>query len=161
MRQRQIIAPALCAVEKLAWESRRTARKRIFRRLVEDLDEDSLRMLDSLLVVPEGEDETPLNRIRRPPGPPSPKNFKEILDRLNFVRSLGLPGDAGRNVHNNRLTRLAREGAKTTPQHLRRFDPLRRRATLVAYLTERSAELSDLALDECCQDQAHSSLILP
>ena len=147
MRRREILAPALYAVERLAWETRHRAQQRVFAKLVADLEDEQLERLDSLVVVPEGEDETPLNRLRRPPGPPSPKNFKDVLDRLNFIRSLGLPEDAGSGVHHNRLTRLAREGAKTTPQHLRRFDPLRRRATLVAYLTERSAELSDLALE--------------
>ena len=83
-----------------------------------------------LLVIPEA-------RLRRPPGPPSPKNFKDALGRLNFVRSLGLAQNVGAGVHHNRLSR---EGAKTTPQHLKRFDPLRRRATLVAYLSERGAE---------------------
>ena len=147
MRRREIIAPALYAVERLAWETRRRAQARVFGRFVADLEDEQLERLDSLLVVPDGEEETPLNRLRRPPGPPSPKNFKDVLDRLRFIRSLGLPDDASRDVHHNRLTRLAREGAKTTPQHLRRFDPIRRRATLVAYLTERSAELSDLALE--------------
>ncbi|MDP9424737.1 MAG: DUF4158 domain-containing protein [Actinomycetota bacterium] len=147
MRRREIVAPALSTTERLAWETRRRAQGWVFRRLVADLDEERLRRLDSLLVVPEGEDETPLNRVRRPPGPPSPKNFKDVLDRLAFVRSLGLPENAGAGVHHNRLARLAREGAKTTPQHLRRFDPLRRRATLVAYLSGRAAELSDVALE--------------
>ena len=147
LRRRGIVAPALSTAERLAWEARRRAQQAVFGKLVADLDEEQLGRLDSLLVVPEGEDETPLNRIRRPPGPPSPKNFKDVLDRLNFVRSLGFPQGAGGDVHHNRLSRLAREGAKTTPQHLRRFDPLRRCATLVAYLSERSAELSDLALE--------------
>lgn len=147
MRRREIIFPALYAVERLAWENRRRAQERVFGRFVEKLTEDRLERVDALLVVPEGKEETPLNRLRHPPGPPSPKNFKEVLDWLKFIRSLGLPEDAGAGVHHNRLTRLAREGAKTTPQHLRRFDPFRRRATLVAYLSERSAELSDLALE--------------
>ena len=147
MRNRQIIAPALYTVERLSWETRRRAQERVFGRFVEYFGEEQLERFDALLVVPDGGDETPLNRLRQPPGPPSPKNFKDVLDRLQFVRSLGLPEDAATGVHHNRLTRLAREGAKTTPQHLRRFDPLRRRATLVAYLTERSAELSDLALE--------------
>ncbi len=144
MRERRIVAST---VERLAWETRRRARGYVFRRLLADLGGERLEKLDLLLVMPDGKDETPLNRIRRPPGPPSPKNFKDVLDRLTFVRSLGLPEDAGGGVHHSRLTRLAREGAKTTPQHLRRFDTLRRRATFVAYLTERSAELSDLALE--------------
>ncbi len=147
MRRREIIAPAISSVERLAWETRRRAQERVFGRLVGALVDAQLERLDSLLVVPEGEDETLLNRVRRPPGPPSPKNFKDVLDCLTFVRSLGLPEDVGRNVHHNCLARLAKEGAKTTPQHLRRFDTLRRRATLVAYLSERSAELSDVALE--------------
>ena len=147
MRRRAIVAPALSTTERLAWETRRRAQQSVFRKLVSDLDEERLGRLDSLLAVPEGGGETPLNVIRRPPGPPSPKNLKDVLDRLTFVRSLGLPEDAGGGIHHNRLSRLAREGEKTTPQHLARFDPSRRRATLVAYLSERSAELSDLALE--------------
>ncbi len=147
MRRRGIVAPALSAVERLTWETRRRAQESVFRKLLAGLDEEWLEGLDALLVVPDGGDETPLNRVRRPPGPPSPQSFKDVLDRLAFVRSLGLPEDAGAGVHHNRLSRLAREGAKTTPQHLRRFDPLRRHATLVAYLAERAAELSDLALE--------------
>jgi hypothetical protein len=119
MRRRGIVTPALSTTERLAWEARRRAQGSVLRRLVRDLDVGQLEGLDSLLVVPEGEDETPLNRVRRPPGPPSPKSFKDVLDRLTFVRSLGLPEDAGAGAHHNRLTRLAREGAKTSPQHLR------------------------------------------
>jgi hypothetical protein len=123
------------------------AEGRLRQRLIAGLGGEQLERLDSLLVVPDGEDETPLNRLRRPPGPPSPRNFKEVLERLECIRSLGLPEDVGKAVHQNRLMLLAREGAKITPQHLRRFDPLRRRATLVAYLIERAAGLSDLALE--------------
>jgi TnpA family transposase len=146
MRARGIVIPAIYAVERLGWEVRNRARRAVFAQLVDGLAEEQLESLDELLVVPEAEAETPLGWLRRPPGPPSAKSFKEVLQRLEFVRSLGLPEDVGRTIHHNRLTRLAREGAKTTPQHLRRFDPLRRHATLVAYLSERSAELSDLAL---------------
>ena len=134
-------------MKHLGWEARNKARRAVFERLTGGLSREQLQNLDELLLVPEGEGETPLNWLERPPGPPSAKNFKEVIGRLEFLRSLGLPTDKGKNVHHNRLTRLAREGAKTTPQHLRRFDPLRRRATLVAYLTERSAELSDETLE--------------
>ena len=85
MRRREILAPALYAVERLAWETRHRAQQRVFAKLVADLEDEQLERLDSLVVVPEGEDETPLNRLRRPPGPPSPKNFKDVLDRLNFM----------------------------------------------------------------------------
>ncbi|MDP9458580.1 MAG: DUF4158 domain-containing protein [Actinomycetota bacterium] len=63
MRRREIVSPAVHTVERLAWETRRRAQEKIFGGLVGGLEEERLEKLDSLLVVPEGEDETPLNRI--------------------------------------------------------------------------------------------------
>jgi hypothetical protein len=81
------------------------------------------------------------------PGLRPPKNFHKVLERLWFIRSLELPANAGEGIHHNRLIQLAREGQKTTPQHLRRFDAAHRQAALVAYLTERAGSLADEALD--------------
>lgn len=50
-------------------------------------------------------------------------------------------------IHANRLRRLAHEGEQYTPQFLERFDPLRRYATLVAYLLDMTATLTDTALE--------------
>ena len=85
--------------------------------------------------------------LRKPPGAPDPKNFHKVLDRLWFVCSLDLAANAGEETHNNRLLLLAREGQKTTLQHLRRFDSLPRHATIVAYLSERARSLADESLD--------------
>ena len=147
MRARAIVSPAIATVEELCWEARREARGSVLRRLTEGLSPEARARLDGLLVVPPGETRAPLIWLREPPSAPGPKNFHKIVDRLGFVRSLGLPPDAGGGIHNNRLAQLAREGAKTTPQHLRRLDPDRRHATLVANLTQRAATLADEALD--------------
>lgn len=95
MRHRRIVAPTLSSVERLAWETRCRAQDRVFGRLVEGLRDGQLEELDRLLSVPDGEDETPLNRVRRPPGPPSPKNFSEedrgaaaqVMDDRGSVRA--------------------------------------------------------------------------
>src|SRR5215207_3627920 len=108
MRTRNIVAPALYAVERLGWEVRNKARRAVFARLTGGLSREQLHDLDELLLVQEGRDETPLNWLRRPPGPPSAKNFKEVLGRLEFLRSLELPADMSKSVHHNRLIRLAR-----------------------------------------------------
>ena len=134
-------------MEELCWEVRREARESVLRRLTENLSPEARARLDGLLVVPPGEIRAPLIWLREPPSAPGPKNFHKIVDRLEFVRSLGLPPDAKGGIRNSRLAQLAREGAKTTPQHLRRFDPDHRHATLVAYLAERTATLADEALD--------------
>ncbi len=147
MRARGIVSPAITSVEELCWEVRRDARESVLRRLTADLQPELRGRLDGLLEVPPGESRAPLIWLREPPSSPGPKNFHKIVDKLDFVRALGLPPDPGVGIHNNRLSQLAREGAKTTPQHLRRFDADHRHATLVAYLSERAATLADEALD--------------
>ena len=147
MRAGGIVSPAIATLEELCWEARREARGSVLGRLTEGLSPQARARLDGLLVVPPGETRAPLIWLREPPSAPGPKNFHKIIDRLGFVRSLGLPSDSGGGIHNNRLAQLTREGAKTTPQHLRRLDPDHRHATLVAYLTERAATLADEALD--------------
>ena len=70
-----------------------------------------------------------------------------MIERLRFIRSFGLDPLLARQVHANRLRRLAHEGEQYTPQFLVRFDPLRRYATLVAYLLDMAATLTDTALE--------------
>lgn len=151
MRARAIVSPAITTVEELCWKARREARESVQRKLTNDLSPEMRRRLDELLEVPPGESRAPLIWLREPPSSPGPKNFHKIVYKLDFVRDLWLPPDPGGDpeggIHNNRLSQLAREGAKTTPQHLRRFDPDHRHATLVAYLSERTATLADEALD--------------
>jgi len=59
----------------------------------------------------------------------------------------GLNADVARQVHQTRLVRLAREGARYSPQFLQRLGPERRYATLVAFLLETSASLTDEAIE--------------
>jgi hypothetical protein len=70
-----------------------------------------------------------------------------LAERLQTIRAFGLPADVGRQVHQTRLVRLAREGARYSPQFLQRFGPERRYATLVAFLLETSASLTDEAIE--------------
>jgi hypothetical protein len=84
---------------------------------------------------------------REPPGPAKPSSFLKVIERLRYIRSFGLDPLLARRVHANRLRRLAHEGEQYTPQFLERFDPLRRYATLVAYLLDMTATLTDTALE--------------
>jgi hypothetical protein len=70
-----------------------------------------------------------------------------LTKRIHTIRALGLNRDVARRVHQTRLARLAREGARYSPQFLQRFSPERRYATLVAFLLETSASLTDQALE--------------
>ena len=150
LRARRIVAPALSTVERLGWETRRRAQRLVFARLTAGLTESQRHALDALLVTPPGSGRgaraVPLTDLRQPPGRPTPATFLRLVTRLQRIRALGLDPAAARGVHQNRLLRLAREGARYSPYFLQRFPPERRYATLVAFLLEAGAGLTDQAL---------------
>ena len=147
MRERKILAPALSTVERLAWETRRRAERLVFVRLTAALTGPQRAQLDSLLVVQPGARMTPLATLRQPPRRPTPATFMGLAERLQMIRAIGLDPEVTRKVHPTRLLRLAREGARYSPQFLQRFSPERRYATLVAFLLETSANFTDEAIE--------------
>jgi TnpA family transposase len=147
MRVRKIVAPALYQVERLAWETRRRAERQMFQRLTASLTPEQCAQLDTLLTVPPERSQTVLVWLRQPPGKPAPATILKLIDRLNAIRALGLDHTLAQQIHQNWLRKLAREGARYTPSFLARFDGPRRYATLVAFLLESAATLTDQILD--------------
>jgi TnpA family transposase len=103
--------------------------------------------LDALLSSRDGSKQTSLAWLRQPAGAPSARNLLTHVERLHALRNIGLSTETGRNVRQNHLLRLAREGAQTTAYHLRDFEAERRYATLVAILLDTEATLTDEILD--------------
>jgi TnpA family transposase len=147
MRSRKIIIPALSTVERLGWETRRRAQRQVYRQLTEGLTDLQRTQLKALLTVPAASRQTILAWLRQPPGTASPANFNQVIERLEWIRSLSLDPQVAAQVHHNRLQQMAREGAHTTAQRLVRFHDDRRDATLVAFLLLTAEELTDAALD--------------
>src|SRR6266571_4319061 len=147
MRDRQIIIPGITTVERLGWEVRRRAQRQVFRLLTEGLTDLQRTQLQALLTVPAASRQTLLVWLRQPPGAASPANFLKVVERLRWIRELGLDPQVTSRVHQNRLQQLAREGARMTAQRLGEFDVARRDATLVAFLLATAEDLVDQALD--------------
>ena len=63
------------------------------------------------------------------------------------MEALTLPAGIEREVHQNRLLKLAREGGQMTAQHVRELEPARRHATLVAAVLEARATVIDEIVD--------------
>lgn len=90
---------------------------------------------------------TPLSWLREPSGAATPSSMLKVIERLQAIRAFGLNPALDQSVHAHRLRQLAREGEKYSPQALARFEPLRRYATLAAYLLDLSARLTDTTLE--------------
>jgi Domain of unknown function (DUF4158) len=147
LRADRIIVPPARVIDRCCAEAVARGTRLFYRRLTEGLDADQRRRVDHLLLPREETRTLLLTWLRQPPGEAKARNILTHLDRLQAMRSLGLPADLERAVHQSRLTQLAREGAQMSAQHLRDLEDLRRYATLVAVLLDTQATVIDQILD--------------
>lgn len=147
LRQRRILAPTLPVLDRLASVVRHRARREAYRALTVDLTPGQRVRLDELLDPCPNSRQTRLGWLRQPGGAPNPGNILKVIERLSFLRQLGIPDEWARRVHQNRLLQTAREGANTDVAHLREFGEDRRHATLVAVVLDTMATLTDEALE--------------
>ena len=146
LRRRRILMPSIAELERLVAACRHQARRRTYEVLTFQLNDAQRDALDALL---RPQDETRLTRlgwIRESMGAPSPAQILKRLDRLRALRSIGIPSDWARKVHQNRLLQMARQAATMNVWHLRQLEPIRRYATLVAVVLETIEMLSDQIL---------------
>jgi len=148
IRQRRIIVPPLTVLERLCAEVSSRAQDQLFETLTTSLTPSQHRQLDGLLVPRPGTLHTTFSWLRQSSGAANARQVLLLLKKLKTIRELRLPANLGQLIHQNRLLQLAREGGQTTSQHFRRFDPLRRHATLVAVLLESTATITDEILDK-------------
>ncbi len=147
LRKQKIILPAMQrTIERMVWESRNRAEKRIFKFLNNSLTEWQKEKLDSLIDLFEEKDKTPLAWLREMPGQSSPEAFLKIIKKLEYLRELKLSININA-IHPTRLIQLSRMGARYEPYSLRRFKEDKRYAILVAYLLNLSQDLIDLAIE--------------
>ena len=147
LRSQSILLPSVGVVERICAEAVTRGNRRFFTSLTERLTEQHRLRLDALLSPRDGSKASALAWLRQSPSAPNAKHILEHMDRLTLLRALSLPDGIERQVHQNRLLKLAREGGQMTSQHLRDLEPARRYATLVAVALEAQATLTDETID--------------
>ena len=147
LRQRHIILPTLAVIERACAEAVTRANRRIYRTLLEQLQPHHKRGLDNLLHVTPDTNVTWLMWLRQSPLKPNSRHMRQHIERLKIFQSLALPDGVGRQIHQNRLLKMAREGAQMQPYDLAKFEDERRYATLVALAIEGMATVIDELID--------------
>lgn len=147
LRQQRIILPAWTVVDRACSEAVTQANRRIYRTLIEPLDDRHRRALDNLLNVTPDSNLTWLAWLRQSPRKPNSRYMREHIERLKVFQSLALPDGLGRQIHQNRLLKMAREGAQMQPSDLAKFENGRRYATLAALAVEGMATVTDELVD--------------
>lgn len=130
--KQKILAPGTATFKTICSEAATEGTREVYNRLLAGCDESLFDKLDQLLTVREQSASSTFAWLIEPSGKPTPSQIVKHLKRLDCIDSLGLPQDADRRIHQNRLRKLAREGRQMSTQHLRNFEKRRRYATLVA-----------------------------
>jgi TnpA family transposase len=147
LRRRRVLVPPVPSLERIVAGVLTRAARETFDALTNQLKIATLERLDALLERRDGDRISTLAWLRKPAPATSAKSFAGLIERLEEIRAFGLDPSLARSVHQNRLRVMAREGRQFAAHHLRDLEPLRRRATLVATLLDRSETLTDELLD--------------
>ncbi|KJS39356.1 MAG: transposase [Rhodospirillaceae bacterium BRH_c57] len=146
LRQRNILLPAATVLERIALTARAMARKQAHKALIAGLTEDQRQTLDALLSVTDAKGRTAMAWLREWSEAPTQKNLGTLIERLANIRALDIGADREQRIHRARYMAIARETAIVSAQHLSRFDDRRRLATLVVFVREMEAILTDAGI---------------
>lgn len=147
LRRKSVILPVIDTIERICSEAITRANRRLHAALADPLSAEHRKRLDDLLRRRENGRMTRLAWLRQSPAKPNSRHMLEHIERLKVWHELDLPVGIERQVHQNRLLKIAREGGQMTPADLAKFEPQRRYATLVAVAVEGMATVTDEVID--------------
>jgi hypothetical protein len=123
LRAECVLIPAATVLERIGLAARVRARKRVFQVLAEGLTSTTREALESLLMFDPAVRRSRFAWLRDYAEAPAPSNLLGLLDRLEYVRGLGIDAACARRIHPTRLGRLLAEAAIMTVQHIADLEP--------------------------------------
>ena len=122
------------------------ARQRVFQALAEGLTCAAHDAVEELLTFEPAVGPSRFAWLRDYAESSAPTNLLALLDRLEYVRGLGIDAARARRIHPARLARLRTEAAVMTVQHIADLEPACRTAVLVTQIADLEAQLADATL---------------
>ncbi|MDA2656194.1 Tn3 family transposase [Bacillus cereus] len=149
LRKNKIILPAITTLERMVWEARAMAEKKLFNTVSQSLTIEQKEKLEEIITSqhPSESNKTILGWLKEPPGHPSPETFLKIIERLEYIREIELETVKISHLHRNRLLQLSRLGSRYEPYAFRDFQENKRYSILTVYLLNLTQELTDKAFE--------------
>ena len=146
LRRRKILVPRIQVLERLVTAVRVKADQQTYAMLDLALS-DAKERAEALLTVQKGQGISRYAWLKQQVGAPKPKNVSLLLDKLALVRTFPVQSNIRSFLPQSRLSHLAEEGRRLSAHNLLDFEPVRRRATVMARLLDLSETLTDAVLD--------------
>ncbi|WP_047981746.1 Tn3 family transposase [Ornithinibacillus contaminans] len=149
LRKNKIILPAITTLERIVWEAREMAEKKLFNTVSQSLTNKQKEKLEEIITSqhPIESNKTILGWLKEPPGHPSPETFLKVIERLEYIRGIELETVQISHLHRNRLLQLSRLGSRYEPYAFRDFQENKRYSILAIYLLHLTQELTDKAFE--------------
>src|SRR5260370_37554318 len=144
---RKVLLPGASVLERLISSVREHASRRLWQLLSASPTPPQRAWLETLLEVPVGERQPPLDRLRRGPTRVSGPALVDALHRVEAIRLFKMEHLDLSFVPRGRLIAPARHATTALVQHLRHLVQDRRIATLLAFTSTYLAVVHDDALD--------------
>lgn len=146
LRQQRFILPSADTLERAGLAGRARARKAAAARIVESMSDAELVRIDDLIVNSSDFGMTPLAWLRNFEEAPTTANINGLLERLRYVRGIGIDAAIATKIPEFRFAQFMREGRAAPAFLLSDYSPNRRRATLIAAMIDLDSRLADAAI---------------
>ncbi len=147
LRAAGILLPAMSTIERAGIAGRARARKQAALAMLAPVSAGQLEALEGLFVPDAPDGATRLTWLKTIPIAAKADHIRQILDRLKFVRQIGISAEAASAVHADRYRQFVREGRVSASYMIERYATARRHATLVAFLIDIEERLTDAAVE--------------
>lgn len=144
---RKVLLPGVSVLERVVSSVREHATMRLWQRLAQLPTPRQVTLLETLLVVPEGEQQTHLDRLRRAPTRVSSPALVQALHRVDAIRLFEMEHLDLSFVPKGRVKALAHYAATALVYNLCQLAQDHRIATLLAFAHTYLAVVHDDALD--------------
>jgi TnpA family transposase len=147
IRQQKIALPNISTIERVAIAGRARARKQAYHAMSIVLSPEQLAVIDNIFDENPDQNMSYLSWLKAMPVAVKPDHIREILARLQFVRSIEIDPTVAENVHINRYRQFVSEGRASASYMIERYISSRRRAIVIAFLIDVEARLTDAAIE--------------
>ena len=146
-RRTQTILPGVTVIERLCADALVAAERRIESRIVSRLSKDSQEQLDALLAEMVDYKISRFVWLRQFEVGSNSAGASRLLDKLEFLRALGLSPEVLDGIPPHRITRLRRQGERYFADGLRDITSDRRLAILAVCAIEWAAAIADAVIE--------------
>lgn len=149
LRQNKVMLLAITTIESLVWEVKEIAETTVIDTIINYLSDEQRKKLDNVVFLSSDKlkNKTILGWLKEPLRRPSADNFLKSIEKLEYIRELGLDSILLNTLHSNKINQIYNFGKRYEPYEFRLFKEDKRHAMLSVFLLNLSKDLTDKAFE--------------